>query len=63
MTQAVQVFDNLKVKQENGQVLFDAEDAAIGLGISQFAKSGNESVRWERINKYLSIPTSGDKRK
>ena len=38
MTQAVQVFDNLKVKQENGQVLFDAEDAAIGLGIIDTSK-------------------------
>ncbi|KQB81115.1 antirepressor [Leuconostoc lactis] len=56
----VQVFDNLKVKEENGQVLFDAESAAIGLGITQIAKSGNVSVRWERVKKYLSIPTSGD---
>ncbi|MGO3578028.1 MAG: BRO family protein [Leuconostoc falkenbergense] len=55
----VQVFDKLKVKEENGQVLFDAETAAIGLGISRLATSGNISVRWERVNKYLSVPTSG----
>lgn len=55
----VQVFDNLKVKEENGQVMFDAESAAIGLGISRLATSGNISVRWERVNKYLSVPTSG----
>lgn len=60
MSLDVQVFDNLKVKEENGQVLFDAESAAIGLGITQIAKSGNVSVRWERVKKYLSIPTSGD---
>lgn len=69
------MFDNLKVKQENGQVLFDAEDAAIGLGIIDTSK-GNIKVRWARVNKYLgsatcgaevkvgnyiSIPTSGDK--
>lgn len=60
MQNEVQVFDNLKVKQENGQVMFDAESAAIGLGITQIAKSGNVSVRWERIKKYLGIPTSGD---
>jgi len=59
MTLEVQVFDNLKVKEENGQVLFDAESAAIGLGISRMATSGNISVRWERVNKYLAIPTSG----
>ncbi|WP_273705966.1 phage antirepressor KilAC domain-containing protein [Leuconostoc mesenteroides] len=59
MSLEVQVFDNLKVKEENGQVLFDAESAAIGLGISRLATSGNISVRWERVNKYLSVPTSG----
>ena len=56
----VKVFDNLKVKEENGQVLFDAESAAIGLGISEVAKSGNTVVKWTRINKYLGIDTSVD---
>lgn len=56
----VRVFDNLKVKEENGQILFDAETAAIGLGISEVAKSGNTVVKWTRINKYLGIDTSVD---
>lgn len=60
MKNEVQIFNGLKIKEENGQVMFDAETAAIGLGISQFARSGNEVVRWERVNKYLGIPTSGD---
>ena len=60
MANEVQVFNGLKVKEVNGQVMFDAETAAIGLGISQIAKSGNKVVRWERVNKYLGIPTSGD---
>lgn len=60
MTNEVQIFNGLKIKEENGQVMFDAETAAIGLGISQIAKSGNEVVRWERVNRYLGIPTSGD---
>lgn len=60
MTKEIKVFDNLKVKEENRQVLFDAESAAIGLGITQIAKSGNVSVRWERVKRYLGIPTSGD---
>ncbi|GDZ85343.1 phage repressor protein/antirepressor Ant [Leuconostoc citreum] len=59
MQNQIKVFDNLKVKEENGQVLFDAETSAIGLGISRIASSGNISVRWERVNKYLFIPTSG----
>ena len=61
MANEVQVFDNLKVKEVNGQVMFDAESAAIGLGISEIAKSGNEVVKWTRINKYLGIDTSVDK--
>ncbi|WP_370673048.1 phage antirepressor [Leuconostoc lactis] len=60
MSLEVQVFDNLKVKEENGQILFDAETAAIGLGISEVAKSGNTVVKWTRINKYLGIDTSVD---
>lgn len=60
MSLEVQVFDNLKVKEENGQVMFDAETAAIGLGISDVAKSGNTVARWARVNKYLGIATSGD---
>lgn len=54
----VQVFDNLKVKEENGQILFDAESAAIGLGITD-EKSGLTYVRWNRVNKYL-FATSGE---
>lgn len=60
----IQKFNNgvidLPVKEVAGQVMFDAEKVAIGLGISFVAKSGNEVVRWERVNKYLSVSTSGD---
>lgn len=48
----VQVFDDLKVKEENGQVLFDAESAAIGIGLTQ-EKNNLIYVRWERVNKLL----------
>ena len=58
MSLDVQVFDNLKVKEENGQVLFDAESAAIGLGISD-GKGEVTYVRWNRVNKYL-FATSGE---
>lgn len=60
MENEVQVFNGLKIKEENGQVMFDAETAAIGLGISDVAKSGNVVARWQRVNKYLGIATSGD---
>ena len=49
---------------ENGTAHLDAEAVARGLGFTQIAKSGNEVVRWERVNRYLRefgfIPTSGD---
>lgn len=51
---------NLPVRQlDDGSVQFDAEQAAIGFGISFVAKSGNVVVRWERVNKYLSSPVVG----
>lgn len=43
----------------DGSIEFDAEQSAIGLGISRIADSGNEVVRWGRVNRYLSMPTSG----
>lgn len=54
MSNEVQVFDNLKVKEVNGQVMFDAETAAIGLGIVDTSK-GTMKVRWARVNKYLNL--------
>lgn len=59
MVNEVKVFDNLKVKEENGQVLFDAESAAIGIGIITFAKSGKKYVRWSRVREYLDSPQVG----
>ena len=49
---------------KDGTVWLNAEDVARGLGFTQTAASGNEVVRWERVNKYLRefnfIPTNGD---
>lgn len=59
MANEVKVFDNLKVKEENGQVLFDAETAAVGIGITTFAKSGKKYVRWSRVREYLDSPRVG----
>lgn len=55
----VQVYSNeiidLPVKEVDGQVYFDSEAAAIGLGI-YLEKSGAKYVRWERVRKYLNSP-------
>lgn len=39
---------------DNGEVLFDAENVAKCLGFTTVAKSGNVTVRWSRVNEYLS---------
>ncbi|MHB9648357.1 ORF6C domain-containing protein [Weissella paramesenteroides] len=52
MSNEVQVFDGLKFKEINGQVVFDAETVAIGIGLSQ-VKNGTKYVRWERVNSLL----------
>ena len=44
---------NVAVKEINGQVYFNAEQAAIGLGISQ-VKNGKVYVQWKRVNNYLN---------
>lgn len=53
MANEVQIFNDLKVKEENGHVMFDAETAAIGLGITQ-EKNGVTYVQWKRVNNYLN---------
>ncbi|MFH5812109.1 phage antirepressor [Companilactobacillus sp. FL22-1] len=60
----LQEFSNGDIKlpvrtNENGDIEFDAEKAAIGLGISHLAPSGNTVVRWDRVRKYLSCPLVG----
>ena len=53
MANEVQIFNGLKIKEENGQVRFDAESAAIGMGIKQ-EKNGVIYVQWKRVNNYLN---------
>lgn len=61
MENKVQIFENngrgisLPVKEVGGQVYFEAEASAIGLGI-YLEKSGAKYVRWERVRKYLNSP-------
>lgn len=47
---------------ENGVVQLNLEHVARGLGFTRIAESGNEVIRWERLNKYLTefgVPTCG----
>lgn len=47
----------------NGTIQINIEDVARGLGFTRVAASGNEVVRWERVNQYLRdfgfMPTNG----
>ena len=58
MENEVQIFENngrgisLPVKEVGGQVYFEAEASAIGLGISRKV-NGKDYPRWERVNNYL----------
>jgi len=50
----IKVFDGLKVKENNGKILFDAETAAIGIGLIDTSK-GTKKVRGSRVNQYLKL--------
>lgn len=39
--------------KQTGTAYLNAEDVARGLGFTTVAKSGNEVVRWARVNTYL----------
>ena len=45
--------NDLAVKEIEGQVYFNAEQAAIGLGLFE-KKNGKAYVRWRNVSKYLS---------
>lgn len=45
---------SVKAQKVEGEILFDAESVALSLGLKRVAGSGNEVVRWDRVNKYLS---------
>lgn len=51
--------------EDGGTAYLKLETVARGLGFTQIAHSGNEVVRWERVDKYLrelTVPTCGDER-
>ncbi|SQB60277.1 BRO domain-containing protein [Clostridium perfringens] len=42
------------IKNDDGSISIDIESTAKGFGWTRIAQSGNEVVRWDRINKYIS---------
>lgn len=54
--------DGIECYELDGVAYLKLEAVARGLGFTRVANSGNEVVRWERINKYLAefgVPTCG----
>lgn len=49
--------------EKDGVAYLRLENVARGLGFTRIADSGNEVIRWERVNRYLNelnyVPTSG----
>lgn len=53
--------------EENGVAFLRLSDVAHGLGFTRIASSGNEVIRWDRVQKYLceiqGVPTRGHNKK
>lgn len=60
----IQTFGGVRGYEENDVVYLHIDDVARGLGFTYTASSGNEVVRWNRVEEYLSglgfVATSGD---
>ncbi|RPK29838.1 ORF6C domain-containing protein [Paenibacillus xylanexedens] len=63
MTQLISIHGVRGFIDDSGTAQLHLEDVARGLGFVRTAGSGNEVVRWDRVNGYLSefgyVPTSG----
>ena len=58
----IMMVNNIECYEENGTAYLKLEAVARGLGFTHTERSGNESVRWDRVRKYLDelgAPTCG----
>ncbi|MFI3200946.1 MAG: BRO family protein [Eubacteriales bacterium] len=49
----IMTIKNIRAYEKDGMAYLNAEDVARGLGFTTVATSGNEAVRWKRVNGYL----------
>lgn len=49
------------VQYEDGSIGMNVEDTAIGFGWTTVAKSGNECIRWKRVNDFIQEITNSPK--
>ena len=61
--QDIMNINGIECFEKDGVAYLKLETVARGLGFTRIADSGNEVVRWERVDKYLKelgfVPTSG----
>ena len=58
----VLTIEGIECYEKDGVVYLKLDAVARGLGFTRIADSGNEVIRWERVNKYLNemgVPTCG----
>lgn len=57
-TTDLMIFNNqefsVEAREQNGNIEFKIDGVARSLGLTTVAKSGNDCVRWNRLNEYLS---------
>ena len=62
MENAIVTVSGVDCYEQGGTVYLNLEAVARGLGFTRVAESGNEVVRWERVNRFLAdfgVPTRG----
>ena len=62
MTDKIMNISGVSCYEENGVAYLRLDDVARGLGFTRIASSGNQVIRWERVDGYLKelgVPTSG----
>ena len=62
MKTEIKTIEGINCYEQDGTAYLKLEDVARGLGFTRTADSGNEVVRWERVDGYLkelSVPTCG----
>lgn len=63
MNDIIKTFGGVRGYEKNDVVYLHIEDVARGLGFTTVATSGNECVRWNRVDEYLQglgfVPTCG----
>lgn len=50
----LKIIQNVRLLDQDGIIMFNLADVAKKLGLTTVAKSGNATIRWSRVTKYLN---------